>query len=81
MISCEAHDCIEIVCMYRYRVRLTLGSGSELEGVALDTGRNKNREECITISDGDADNLVVLDSITKMEALVENPHFKIVNFK
>jgi Rho-binding antiterminator len=67
--------------MYRYRVRLTLDSGSELEGVALDTGRNKNREECITISDGDADSLVVLDSITKMDVLAENPHFKTVNFK
>tara|TARA_R110000868_G_scaffold79179_1_gene225440 strand:- start:258 stop:503 length:246 start_codon:yes stop_codon:yes gene_type:complete len=81
MISCEQHDYIEIVCIYNYRVKLTLDSGTELEGAALDTGRNKNSEECIKIRDGSADNLVALDSITKMEVLVENPHFKIVNFK
>ena len=81
MISCEHHDNIEIVCMYSYRIRLTLGSGEKLEGIAVDTGRNQSREECIKIRDESSDHLVVLDSITIMEVLVENPHFNIVSFK
>ena len=60
---------------------MILDSGDELEGTAVDTGRNQSNEECIKISVGSADNLVVLDSIRTMEALVENPHFDSVTFK
>lgn len=81
MISCEHHDYIEIVCLYNYRVRLILDSGAELEGAAVDTGRNQSNEECIKIRVGNADNLVVLDSIKTMEVPVENPHFNSVTFK
>jgi Rho-binding antiterminator len=81
MISCEYHDYIEIVCTYNYRIRLTLDSGAGLEGIALDTERNQSREECIKIRGGNTDSLVVLDSITSMEVLVENPHFNLVTFK
>jgi Rho-binding antiterminator len=81
MISCEHHDYIEIACLYNYRVRLILDSGAELEGTAVDTGRNQSNEECIKIRVGNADNLVVLDSIKTLEVLVENPHFNSVTFK
>lgn len=81
MISCEHHDYIEIACLYNYRVRLLLDSGAELEGTAVDTGRNQSNDECIKVRVGNADNLVVLDSITSMEVLVENPHFNRVTFK
>lgn len=81
MISCEQHDYVEIACMYNYLIKLTLSSGDELEGVALDVKRNKSREECINIKVNNIDSLVVLDSVSKMEVLVENPHFKIVTFK
>jgi len=81
MISCEQHDFIEIACLYNYRVRLILDSGTELEGAAVDTGRNQSKEECIKIRIGSSDHLVVLDSIRTMEALAENPHFNSVTFK
>jgi Rho-binding antiterminator len=44
MISCEKHDYVEIACMYNYLIKLTLNSGDELRGVALDVKRNQNRE-------------------------------------
>lgn len=81
MISCEQHDYIEIACLYNYRVRLTLDSGDRLEGVAVDTVRNHDQEECIKIRDGSSEHLVVLDSVTTMEALIENSHFKVISFK
>lgn len=81
MISCEQHDYIEIACLYNYRVRLTLDSGVQLEGAAVDTVRNQSKEECMKIRDGSSEHLVVLDSITTMEALVQNPHFKVISFK
>lgn len=81
MISCEQHDYIEVACLYNYRVRLTLDSGAQLAGVAVDTVRNHDKEECIKIRDESSEHLVVLGSITTMEALVENPHFKAISFK
>lgn len=78
MISCELHDHIEIVCLYRYSVKLTLKSGAEVEGIALDIRRNAQREECLVLNHND--NLIVLEHIKKMEVLVENPHFKEVFF-
>lgn len=81
MISCEQHDYIEIACLYNYRIRLTLDSGIQLEGMAVDTVRNHDKEECIKIREGSSDHLVELDSVTTMEALVENTHFKVISFK
>ena len=81
MISCEQHDFIEIACLYNYRVRLILDSGTELEGAAVDTRRNQSKDEGIKIRVGNSDHLVVLGSIRTMEALVENPHFNSVTFK
>ena len=81
MISCEYHDYIEIACLYNYRIRLILDSGVQLEGVAVDTVRNHDKEECIKIRDENSEHLVVLDSVTTMEVLVENPHFKVISFK
>ena len=81
MISGEQNDYIEIAYLYSYRIRLTLNLGAQLEGVAVDAARNHDKEECIKIRDGSAEHLVVLDSITTMEALIKNPHFKVISFK
>ncbi|WOH36418.1 Rho-binding antiterminator [Thalassotalea fonticola] len=81
MISCEQHDYVEIACMYNYLIRLTLNSGDEFEGVALEVKRNKSREECVKIKINNTESLFVLDSVSKIEALVDNPHFKVVSFK
>ncbi len=80
MISCSEYDYIEIVCMYRYPIKLTMKSGMAVEGMALDTQRNESREECIKVNVNGTENLVELDSISKLEVCVENPHFKEVSF-
>lgn len=36
LISCELHDYIEVVCMYRYQIRLVLKDDSTIEGKARD---------------------------------------------
>ena len=80
MISCHQHDYIEIACLYQYPIRLTLRSGDKLEGIALDTQTNDQHEECIKVDTDGASQLIVLDTIAKMEALVENPNFQLVTF-
>lgn len=80
MMKCEQYDYIEIVCMHRYPIKLTLKSGIEINGVGLDTQRNTNREECIKVAIDDGISLVVLDTILTLEVTVDNPHFQNVTF-
>jgi Rho-binding antiterminator len=55
-------------------------SGDVVEGIALDTALNENREECVKVDVKGVEHLVVLDKLSTLEALVENPHFKTVSF-
>lgn len=80
MISCDLHDYIEIACMFRYPVRVTLKQGQVLEGVAVDTQRNAQREECLQLQQTNGLTLVVLTDMAVMEACVDNPHFQRVAF-
>ena len=81
MISCEKYDFVEIACMYRYPVKLTIKSAVAIEGVAIDTQRNELKEECIKVNiDDESTMLIVLNDILKLEVLVDNPHFSEVMF-
>ncbi|MCG9783990.1 Rho-binding antiterminator [Vibrio brasiliensis] len=80
MISCNDYDYIEIVCLYRYPVRLTLKSGQTIEGKALDTARNQDKQEAIKLEQNGVEQLVVLDDLSLLEILVDNPHFNQKSF-
>jgi len=80
MISCSQYDYIEIVCMYKYPLQLTLTSGDIITGKALDTSRNESRQECIQLLVRDEKILVVLDDIKQLMVTISNPHFSLINF-
>ncbi|CAM3094154.1 Rho-binding antiterminator [Vibrio diazotrophicus] len=80
MISCGNYDYIEIVCLFKYPIEITLKSREVVSGKALDTAKNSLGEECIKLLTQDSDVLVVLDSIAKMKVTMENPHFQEVAF-
>jgi Rho-binding antiterminator len=80
MISCDQQDYIETVCMHHYPIKLTLKSGDTTQGIAVDTQVNDARHECIKIDVEGVEQLVVLDEITILEVLVENPHVQKVRF-
>jgi Rho-binding antiterminator len=80
MISCNDYDYIEIVCLYRYPVRLTLKSGQTIEGKALDTARNQDKQEAIKLEQNGVEQLVALDDLSLLEVLVDNPHFNQKSF-
>ena len=80
MISCAQHDYIEIACLYRVPVVLLLHTGEEITGIAVDTARNENREECLRLRVGEEEQWVILDQLRSMEALAPNPHFRKVVF-
>ncbi|MDP5293316.1 Rho-binding antiterminator [Oceanimonas sp. CHS3-5] len=80
MMSCEQHDYIEIACLYRYAVTLTLVSGEQVSGMALNTTRNTDKEECLTLLIGNEVRLLPLASLARMTAVQPNPHFVQVDF-
>lgn len=80
MISCNQHDYIEIVCMYNYPIKLTLKSGDIIEGIALDTQCNDQRDECIKIDIEGVEQLLVLEKIKMLEVMMQNPHLHKVTF-
>lgn len=81
MISCQQYDYVEIACMYRYPIKLTMKSGNIIEGIAVDTARNKNNEECIKIIMDGNEILLVLDDIAQLKVTQKNPYFNTVSLK
>lgn len=85
MISCDRHDYIEIACMYRLPIELQLKDGATQQGIAIDTAKNTNGEECLLLTNDPSDSsaessLAVLAQINVIRALISNPHFDVINF-
>jgi len=80
MLSCDQYDYIEIVCMYKYPIKLTLKSNETVAGKALDTQYNDKREECIKLIADNNTCLIVLNTIKQLHVCVDNPHFQTVEF-
>ena len=80
MISCANHDYIEIACLYRFVVKLAFRNGQIVQGKALQTAYNENREECIVLDTERGNEQLVLEQVASMEAVTKNPHFEKINF-
>lgn len=80
MISCSQYDYIEIVCTYKYPIRITKKSGEFVECIAIDTSINSERVECIKVNQNGSEIELLLDDICELEVRVENPHFSKVRF-
>jgi len=81
MISCQEYDYIEIACLYQLPVKLCLTDGSEIEGIAQDTVRNEDKQECISLKTSTGLQIVVLDQLNAMEATRPNSYFERVHFR
>ncbi len=80
MVSCNEYDYIELVCLYRYPIKLTLKTGEIIDCTALDTQYDAARKECIKVSIEGVESYIVLNEISKLEVSIDNPHFKQVVF-
>ncbi|MBN8412128.1 Rho-binding antiterminator [Halomonas litopenaei] len=80
MVACHLYDNIELACLYHFPVKLSLKGGVEKQGEAVDTSFNEDHEECLSLRTEGGDRLVVLNDITRMEVLVDNPHFMVLDF-
>lgn len=80
MISCHEYDYLEIACMYHYPIKLSLSNGDIIEGIAWDTGRTEDKQECLILKIDAKIHKVLLQDVKALTALVKNPHFTTVTF-
>jgi Rho-binding antiterminator len=80
MMSCQQHDCLEIACLYNLPIKLSLRSGNELKGTAVDTQWNEHKEECMVITVDSKAAFIPLSLICQMESLTKNRHFSVIIF-
>ena len=79
-MKCAEQDYIEIACLYKMPIALTLDNSNKVEGVAKDTVYNEHKEECIVLDTADGELSIALNLIHSMQALKANPHFTLVKF-
>lgn len=83
MLSCSDYDYIEIVCMFRYPIKVITLAGKVISGIAMDTARNSEKAECLKIYVSQPDTvsmLLPLMNIATLSICVDNPHFDSVSF-
>ncbi|MGV2987022.1 Rho-binding antiterminator [Vibrio sp. E150_011] len=88
MLSCAHYDQIELLCLYRFPIRIALNiqtqnsshfnsnepSKDVIEGIAIDTQRNERKEECLRLQCDQEMRLIVLTDIKTIDVLIDNPH-------
>ena len=83
IISCAQYDYFEIACMHHYEVELTLNDGAVITGKAHNVKVIKDEEFRKEILELLLENKeiikVELNTIHKMRATKDNPHFEAIN--
>jgi Rho-binding antiterminator len=81
-ISCDLHDYLEIACLYKIQVYLTLTNGDNHSGIPVTTRINVEREECLQIlPDSGSEKIdIPLHLLEKMKAITPNTHFNTIVF-
>ena len=81
-LPCDLHDYLEIACMYKIQVDITLKNGERHRGVPITTGIDKTLGEYLTFQPDESKITYPLSllSIQSMQALSSNSHFDNVSF-
>lgn len=79
-ISCSNYDVIEVICMHRYQVALTLNDGT-ITGKALDLEVRSPDEFLVLQRDDGVTDKIRLDRIQRLEVLTRPSQFSNYDFK
>ncbi|MCL1143089.1 Rho-binding antiterminator [Shewanella gaetbuli] len=84
ILACEYHDYIEIICLYRYNVTITLTDNRLIQGQFHTTGFTTHQQHKYEVIKGFDDNQhpieVKLTEIVKIDVNNQNAQFSSVRF-
>jgi Rho-binding antiterminator len=78
-LKCDLHDYLEIACLYKFEVKITLKDGTKILGIPITTNTIHKIEYLEINSDGELITVPVLN-LSSMRACKKNPHFVLVEF-
>ena len=78
-LKCDLHDYLEIACLYKFKVELTLKDDTKISGIPVTTMTTNKIEYLEINSVGTLLTIPVLELVS-MRACIENPHFERVKF-
>lgn len=81
-MNCDLHDYLEIACMYKIQVSITLTGGRQYKGTPITTKINAEKEECLEFLPVSSNEqmCIPLYMLETMKALTHNIHFNVVTF-
>jgi Rho-binding antiterminator len=80
LLKCDLHDYLEIACLFRVKVELTLKDNTRVVGMPITIKIDSERNECVVVMTDGQQTLVQTNSLSQMRALVVNHHFDVVEF-
>lgn len=84
ILACHLHDYIEVMCLYKYDVLITLNNGKHIEAKFDSTGfigKSMTKQEVIEGKDVNGYDLtLILTDIKTIEVQTKNAQFTIVHF-
>ena len=79
-IDCELHDSLEVACLYRYKMLVTLVSGTTLRGYAVTTTTQPDKTEMLVLRTEAGDQNVPMHLLRSIEIETKGAKFKSLAF-
>lgn len=80
VLNCDLHDYVEIACMFKIEVEITLKDQSVITGLPVTTKIDSSRSECLVLLVDNQQKLIKTSLFATMRAVKQNQHFDIVDF-
>jgi Rho-binding antiterminator len=80
ILKCDLHDYLEIACLFKIEVEITLIDATQVIGLPITTTIDSDRNECLVMIINNKKRLIQTNVLDQMRAMVANQHFDIIKF-
>lgn len=74
-LDCGVVDNLELACLHRYELAVTMNDGETVEGRARNLTTNDDRQECLILEHHGDNKTIILADAKKAVALTDNDYF------
>ncbi len=74
-LDCDVVDNLELACMHRFELVVTMNAGETFQGKAKNLSSNDKHQECLILETHGGDKSIVLADAKKARALTDNDYF------